>query len=549
MKSLLIGINAKYIHPAMALYQLQANTTYDTKILEFTIKEPNDIIINQIVDELNSKKYNLISFSSYLWNIEKILIIADFIKQKFPNIKIMLGGPEVGYDAKYFLEKYAFIDFIIRGEGENSHHELLLFLDNLLPLKEVSNLSYMKENKYIENKTLLPDLLKIHLATLNINDITNRIIYLESGRGCPYKCSYCTASLENKVRFFPLEDVINIVNTLIEKKVKTVKFLDRTFNANMKYMIDILDFIDKNNICTTFQFEIVVEKFNEEAINKVKSLKNKFLRFEIGIQSTNDIVNQAVCRRQNMVLLEKNLILLRDTNKVDLHVDLIAGLPYETKEMFIYSFNKVFNYQAKELQLGFLKFLRGTKMMDQIDEHKYLYSQNPPYEIIQNKYMSKDDLAEIHKVENALEKYYNSSKFNKTFKYLFDNNIVSNFYNFFLNLNNLIKENNLVSLFITLDKYFYITYPAFYNNLHFTLIMDYLDISKTKPKIWWNYNINKNDKNLLNKQIAKKLPINIEDLYRYSIVYYNQDLNKIYIAIYKNFTATTYLIDDFNTNN
>ena len=545
MKSLLIGINAKYIHPAMALYQLQANTTYETKILEFTIKEENYSIIQQIINEINTSKYNLISFSTYLWNIEKVLIIGKFIKQKFPNIKLMLGGPEVGYDAKYFLEKYNFIDYIIRLEGENSHHELLLFLDNLLPIDKVSNLSYLLNNTYIENKTTLPDLSKIQLATLNINDITNRIVYLESGRGCPYKCSYCTASLENKVRFFPLENVINIVKVLIEKKVKTVKFLDRTFNANMKYMIDILDFIDKNNICTTFQFEIVVEKFSIEAINKIKELKSKFLRFEIGIQSVHDNVNKAVCRSQNMELLEKNLILLRDTNKVDLHVDLIAGLPYETKEMFIYSFNKVFNYKVKELQLGFLKFLRGTKMMDQIDEHKYIYSKNPPYEIIENKYMSKEDLKEIHEVENTLEKYYNSNKFKKVFNYLFNKKLVVNFYNFFYQLNQRIDDSNLASLFKSIDNFFKDFYNNSYDELHLCLIMDYLDINKTKPKIWWDYDSTKLIRNNLNKIILKHIPLKVEELYKYSIVYYDKNLNKIYIAIYKDFKVKTYLIENF----
>ena len=430
MKSLLIGINAKYIHPCLAIYQLKKNTTYECDILEFTIKETNSSIIDAITSHINNTKIDLIGFSCYLWNIEKILDITFFIKQNFPNIKILLGGPEVGFDEEYYLSTYHQINYIITSDGENSHHELLEYLDGLRNINEVSNLRYLDNGNYIENKISLPDLSKISLATLEVNDYKNRIVYLESGRGCPYKCSYCTASLDNKVRFFPLDEVINIVKILMEKEVKTVKFLDRTFNANMKYMIDILDFIDKNNRCTTFQFEIVVEKFNQKVIDKVASLKSKFLRFEIGIQSTNDIVIESVCRRQNMELLEKNLKLLQNTNMVDLHVDLIAGLPYETKEMFINSFNRVFSYKAKELQLGFLKFLRGTKMMDYIKEHEYIYDPKPPYEIIQNKYMSSSDLNEIHMVEEMLETYYNSSKFKKTFNYLIDNNIVDNFYIF-----------------------------------------------------------------------------------------------------------------------
>lgn len=542
MKALLVGINAKYIHPCLAIYQLKKNTSYDVDILEFTIKEPNSTIIDTILNHINQEKINIIGFSSYLWNIEKILDISFFIKQNFPNIKIMLGGPEVGFDARYYLTKYHQIDYIISNDGENSFHELLEFLDNLRPIKMVSNLRYLDQGTYIENEIKLPDLSKIKLATLDVNDLKNRIVYLESGRGCPYKCSYCTASLDNKVRFFPLDDVINIVKILMEKEVKTVKFLDRTFNANMKYMIDILDFIDKNNKCTTFQFEIVVEKFNDEAIKKVASLKSKFLRFEIGIQSTNDIVNESVCRKQNMELLEKNLKLLQETNKVDLHVDLIAGLPYETKDMFINSFNRVFSYKAKELQLGFLKFLRGTKMLDYVDEHEYQYDDLPPYEIIKNKYMSISDLQEIHVVEDMLETYYNSSKFKKTFDYLIDNNIIDNYYLFFKELHTNYNKGQLHVIFSHIDNFFKDYYNDYYDILHLLLIEDYLDIHKTKPKIWWEYNITKQDRKSLYEEIVSSTNINIEDLYRYSIVYKNNKLNKTYIAIYKNFKVETTLI-------
>lgn len=542
MKSLLIGINAKYIHPCLAIYQLKKNTTYECDILEFTIKESNSSIIDKIISHINSTKIDLIGFSCYLWNIEKILDISFFIKQNFPNIKILLGGPEVGFDEEYYLTTYHQIDYIITSDGENSHHELLQYLDGLIDIKEVSNLRYLDNGNYVENKIILPDLSKIKLATLDVNDLKNRVVYLESGRGCPYKCSYCTASLDNKVRFFPLDDVINTVKILMEKEVKTVKFLDRTFNANMKYMIDILDFIDKNNKCTTFQFEIVVEKFNKQAIDKVASLKSKFLRFEIGIQSTNDIVNESVCRRQNMELLEKNLKLLQDTNMVDLHVDLIAGLPYETKELFIKSFNRVFSYKAKELQLGFLKFLRGTKMMDYIKEHEYIYDPKPPYEIIQNKYMSIDDLNEIHMVEEMLETYYNSAKIKKTFDYLIDNHIVNNFYDFFKELFKDYKKGQLFDIFIHIDNFFKNNYNDSYNVLHLLLIEDYLDIHKTKPKIWWNYEITKQERKSLYEEIVSKTNINIEDLYRYSIVYKDNNLNKTYIAIYKNYKVDTTLL-------
>lgn len=539
MNSLLIGINAKYIHPALAIYQLRKNTTTPCFIKEYTIKEKNEVIFSSIKEEIICNKITLVGFSCYLWNIEKIIILIKMIKQNFPNIHIVCGGPEVGFDAKYYLQTNPSINYIIKGDGEDSFKELCLYLEGRLPLNQVSNLCYILSNTYIENEFRNPDLSKVKLATLDVKDLTNRIVYLESGRGCPYNCSYCTASLDNRVRFFPLGEVMNIVDELIQKKVKTVKFLDRTFNANMKYMIAILDYIDKHNICTTFQFEIVVEKFTKEAIEKVASLKNKFLRFEIGIQSIHDDVNEAVCRKQNMSLLEKNLYLLNQTGKVDLHVDLIAGLPYETKERFILSFNRVFYYHVKELQLGFLKFLRGTKLMDTIDIHEYIYSEFPPYEIIQNKYLSKTDLEEIHLVEDMLDCYYNKGKFQKTFSFLIHNRLIENPYQFFLNLSNQFKKGQLVDLFIHFDLFLKTTYQDMYDKLHFLLCQDYLEDNLTKPKIWWNPTFSKEERKQLFAYIHEKTNICLDDLYRYSVVVKDTE---IYIILYKDFKPIHYQI-------
>lgn len=532
MNALLVGINAKYIHPAVSIYQLRKNTSTPCFIKEYTIKESNESIFKSIKELVITNHISLIGFSCYLWNIEKIVVLVKMIKQDFPNINVLCGGPEVGFDAKYYLTNNPSIDYIIKGDGEDSFNELCLYLEGVLPLNQVSNLCYFSSGTYIENEFRNPDLSKIKLATLDIDNLENRVVYLESGRGCPYNCSYCTASLDNRVRFFPLNEVMKIVDELIKRKVKTVKFLDRTFNANMKYMIAILDYIDKHNICTTFQFEIVVEKFTKEAIEKVASLKNKFLRFEIGIQSVHDDVNEAVCRKQNMALLEKNLFLLNKTGKVDLHVDLIAGLPFETKERFITSFNRVFYYHVKELQLGFLKFLRGTKLMDTIDIHEYVYDTFPPYEIIQNKYLSKKELEEIHLVEDLLDCYYNKGKFNKTFSFLINNKTISSPYQFFLNLANQFKKGQLIDLFLHLDSFFKEVYPNSYNKLHFLLCQDYLEAHLTKPKIWWNPTFSKEERKELFEYINQKTNISLDDLYRYSVVVKDES---IYVIIYKDF--------------
>lgn len=539
MQALLIGINAKYIHPALAIYQLKKNTTFPCLIQEYTIKEENESIFLNIKEIVISHQISLIGFSCYLWNIEKILVLTQMIKQNFPNIYIMCGGPEVGFDAKYYLENNPSIDYIIKGDGENAFHELCLYIEGMLPLEQVSNLCYLQSEIYIENTFKNPDLSKIKLATLDVNDLTNRIVYLESGRGCPYHCSYCTASLDNRVRFFPLTEVMQIVDEVIKRQVKTVKFLDRTFNANMKYMIAILDFIDQHNLSTTFQFEIVVEKFTEEAIQKVASLKNKFLRFEIGIQSIHDDVNDAVCRKQNMELLEKNLHLLNQTGKVDLHVDLIAGLPYETKERFILSFNRVFYYHVKELQLGFLKFLRGTKLLDTIDIHEYVYSPFPPYEIIQNKYLSKTDLEEIHLVEDMLDIYYNKGKFKKTFSFLIEHTYIQSPYHFFLDLSYQFQKGQLSDLCIHLDYFLKTHYQEIYPRLHFLLCQDYLEDHLTRPKIWWEPTFSKEERSELFTYIHNQIQISLDDLYRYSVVIKNES---IYVILYKDFKPIHYEI-------
>lgn len=540
MKVLLIGINSKYIHPSVSLYQLKANTTYECDLIELTIKDSIETILNKL-KQFDLSTYQVFACSTYLWNINKYLELIPLLKQTNPNVKIVFGGPEAAHDAEYFLLNFSYINYILEGEGETSFHELLEYLDGKKQINKVSNLHFIENNIHHFTYQQHPDLNKINLATLDIKDYQNRIIYLESSRGCPYHCSYCTASLDNKVRYFPLEKVLNILYILMINKTKVVKFLDRTFNANYEYMTQILDFIDMNNICTTFQFEVVGELIRKETINRIANLKFKYLRFEIGIQSTNDLVNEAVCRRQNMAKLKENIYLLNQTNKVDLHIDLIAGLPYETKESFINSFNEAFLLRGKELQLGFLKFLRGTKMLEMVDEHEYIYSKEAPYEIISNKYMSKEDLQEIETVEKSLNRYYNSGILPRLFDYLLDNNLVDSYYEFFKGLYKEIKHYQKDELFKILDDYLNLLFPEKYAYLHHLLLIDYLENFKVKPKIWWNYEKINNRAELF-KTISEKIPsLTQELLYRYSVVLIYK--NQVFLIIYKDFNTTSYTIE------
>lgn len=537
MKALLIGINSKYIHPSLALYQLKKNTKYDCQILELTIKDSISRITEWVLEILKTNEFDIIGCSCYLWNIEYYLQLIKEIKRFNKNIYILMGGPEVSYDAQYFLSNNSSIDFIISSEGEESFDMLLNALDHNNDLNNVPNLYYRKDNNIIYTYHKYPDLNKVLLATLDVAHYKKRIVYLESSRGCPYTCSYCTASLEARVRYFPLEYILDILYQLMINETKIVKFLDRTFNANKEYMIKILDFIDQHNICTTFQFEVVVETISQDIIDKINSLKGKYLRFEVGIQSTNNEVNLAVSRRQNMVKLKENIFLLKQTHKVDLHIDLIAGLPYETKESFISSFNEAFLLRGEELQLGFLKFLRGTKMMDMIDEHEYVYDNHPPYEIIKNKYLNQDDLEEIHQVEKSLNRYYNNNICPHLFNYLLDNQMVSSYYDFFKGLYKDISHYQKDELFVILDNYLKDLFKDDYEYLHYLLKIDYLENFKVRPKIWWKNPPLKKD--VIFKYIcSQNNDLSLELLYRYSIVItYN---NLIYVIIYKDFKFSSF---------
>lgn len=540
MKTLLIGINSKYIHPSLSIYQLAYNTTYPVTLKEFTIKDSVDKIVNYIISE----KPNLVGFSVYIWNITIVKEIIKCIRDT--NIMILLGGPEVSYNAEeYILNNEA--DFIINNEGEESFHLLLTALHNNTPLFDVPNLVY-KDEKIVETTTILPNLENIKLATTNVLDYKNRIVYLESSRGCPYRCSYCVASTSNKVRMFPLDSVLNILNTLMTERVKTVKFLDRTFNADPKYLITILDFIEENNISTTFQFEIVVDRLTKEMLDKIKNYKQSTLRFEIGIQSTNDIVNKSIRRTQNMEKVKENILYLNSMPNLELHVDLIAGLPYEDISSFRNSFNETFSLFSKELQLGFLKFLKGTHLMTMIDEHEYIYDHNPPYEIIQNKYLSKEELSEIHKVEETLEKFYNSGIFKNFWSY-FKNNQILDYYQFFLDLYNYLDSQDfsflkyqIIDLFSSLNIFIKDYFKDIYHILYELLIVDYYTFFKTKPKLWRIKTLTKEEKQTNYPYIVSKISrYTLEDLYRYALVF--ELNNKLFVFIYQDFKCQSFIIE------
>ncbi|MDD3170708.1 MAG: radical SAM protein, partial [Bacilli bacterium] len=321
MKTLLIGINSKYIHPNIGIHQIYANATSETKFLEFTIKDSN----KKIIDDILKENFEILGFSVYIWNVSKIKEILSLLKDL--NKIIVLGGPEASYDF-YSLLSYNNVSYIINQEGEQAFNQLVDYIDNKINLEEVTNLYYKSNGiiKYTKTQPLLLDNIK-HDYSL-ISDFQNKVCYIEASRGCFFNCSYCLASLEKPVRFFPLDKVKDEILFLLSKKAKIIKFLDRSFNVNKEYMMEILKFINENdNGYSTFQLEVVGDLLTDKEINYINTMRKNYLRFEIGIQTTNEETTKAILRKQDFNKIKENIIKLK--GNVVIHTDLIAGLPLE----------------------------------------------------------------------------------------------------------------------------------------------------------------------------------------------------------------------------
>jgi len=526
MKVLLLAINSKYIHPNLAIRLLQKNTSYETEIKEFIIKDDN----TKIIDFINSNNYDVVGISCYIWNIIKVKEILPQIKAKH----IFLGGPEVSYNAEYYIDN-SYCEYVIKNEGEEAFDMLLKYFDGKCELAEIPNLYY--KGGFTYNK--LVDITKTKMAYDTYTDLNNKIAYIETSRGCPYHCGYCMASLDNKVRFFDMEQVKNQIIMLQGKNARVYKFLDRTFNANKKFL-DLIDFIVLNHKENeSYQFEITGDLLKSEYIDYInQNAPKNLIRFEIGIQSTNIKANLAVGRIQNNERLFSNIRLIQDANIIDLHLDLIAGLPYEDYESFKKTFNECLELRPKELQLGFLKLLYGTNLFKCKDEYGYVYSDNAPYEIIKNYFLSENDIKEIHYTEDAFDHYYNSGIFRSSLLYLMDN--INDYFDFFNELGHNMKKGNLEDKFIVLDNL--VKKYNFYNNFHKLMVIDYLNHFNIKPTIWWNDYLDKEVKNDIYRKIVLVNPnINIQDCYKYGMLI---PFEKSYIlAIYKDMNKTIFEID------
>lgn len=530
MKIQLIGINSKYIHPANGIFQIVSNSKYPVNYFEATIKDSNEDIISKI-----DTSSELIGFSVYIWNINKCSQIIRYIKDNFPKIKILVGGPETYFRSEYFLQELG-CDYLINNEGEESFNELIDHLLGKTTINKVSNLFYKSGQEIHYTHFALPDITKINHDYSLIKDFKNRVCYVETSRGCFFKCSYCMASLEDKVRFFDSNQVKKEIKYLMDHGARTIKFLDRSFNVNKKYMLDILKYlVEIDNNETVFQFEIVGDLLDDEVIEYInKFVRPGYLRFEIGIQSVNDKTTKAVCRRQNFEKLSENIQKIKDV--VTIHTDLIAGLPFEDLESFKNTFNKSYLIFAHELQLGFLKELKGTKISIEKDKYGYIFDQNSPYEVKSNNFISPNQLEIIHEVEEGLEKYHNKGNFKKTMQYIFNECMLDPFETFrllYLSSSKNLRRNH--------DEIAINLYESLKNDdrinaqyLLYLIKQDYLEKYNVRPKIWWDQTINRSERNEIYKLFVSKYSLNIDVLFNYGkLEKYN---NEYYLIIYRKTT-------------
>ncbi len=430
MKTLLTTLNSKYIHSNLAIRYLQGFVAdiEEVDIVEFTINQSPEFIASEIF-KLNK---DLIGFSVYIWNIQETLHICKILKLVAPDIEIFLGGPEVSYDMNEFMEKHNFIDFIIYGEGEESFREFLKTRKNKIKdYKDIRGLAYRENSRIVVNKPrgLMKNLNSIPSPYQNITDeYKNKIVYYESSRGCPFGCKFCLSSTIKGVRYFDIERVKKDLKNLIAMKVKQVKFVDRTFNANKKYSREIMEFLiqeDPKDI--NFHFEVTAHLIDEETLKFLKTVKEGLFQFEIGVQSTNEKTIEAVGRTTNFETLSKVSKEITSFNNIHQHLDLIAGLPYEDYDSFKKSFNDVYNLRPEKLQLGFLKLLKGSELRLKEKTYGYKYINTPPYEVLENDFISYSEILKLKDIEELVEKYYNEGYFKNTLEYLISHHYKSPF--------------------------------------------------------------------------------------------------------------------------
>ena len=424
MKILLAACNAKYIHSNLAVYNLKScSGEYSSRVVikEYTINQIRDDILKDIYLE----QPDVICFSCYIWNISFVRELVPDLKKILPQVEFWAGGPEVSYDAVEFLKKNPAFFGVMVGEGEETFHELAGYYIERKPetLKEIRGVAFRDETKVQDivhtGWRELMDLSKVPFAYSNLTEFKNRIIYYESSRGCPFSCSYCLSSIDKKLRFRDIELVKRELQFFIDNKVPQVKFVDRTFNCKHDHAMEIWRYItEHDNGITNFHFEISADLLRAEELALMKTMRPGLIQLEIGVQSTNPQTIKAIRRTMDFEKLKGIVEQIHSFGNIHQHLDLIAGLPYEGYDSFHKSFCDVYALRPEQFQLGFLKVLKGSHMMEMTGEYQILYKDREPYEVLSTAWLTYGEILRLKMVESMVEVYYNSGQFKNTLVFL-----------------------------------------------------------------------------------------------------------------------------------
>lgn len=470
MKILFTALNAKYVHTNIAVRYLSAyisDNGYNADFKEFTINEPEGIILRK----LYMSDADIYGFSCYIWNIERVLSIAENLKRMKPECKIFFGGPEVSYNGEEILKKHSFVDAVVCGEGETAVLEML------------------KQNKferrvYKSEKRLDMDSLSFPYSDEDLKKAIDgeKLLYYETSRGCPFSCAYCLSSVTQGVRFLSLERVKKDIKKMTDMGAITVKFVDRTFNADKKRALEIWKYCASLEGKTKYHFEIGADLLDDECIEMLKDVPDGKFLFEIGVQSTNQKTLNAVSRKMSLDKIKENTKALRECGNIHLHLDLIAGLPYEDYGSFKNSFNDVFALKPNALQLGFLKLLKGSSLREKSALFGAVYSASAPYEVFETSFISAKEIIKLHSVEDVLERYYNSERFLNSIYYIAE--CFETPFDFFEGLAEFFEEKNLIGQGVKRITLYNLIYEFSEKNLEKNKSEKFRQLLKKDYELW-----------------------------------------------------------------
>lgn len=420
MKILLTAINAKYIHSNLAVYSLQAYAEaqgHKIERAEYTINNQLD----DILEKIYRQKPDVLIFSCYIWNIEYVRELAAEFHKLRPEVPIWVGGPEVSFETERFLKENPAITGIMMGEGERTLTELCTSFEQESSLEKIDGISYRRGDGTVAVhplRSLLP-MDELPFCYANLQDFEHRIIYYESSRGCPFSCSYCLSSVDKKLRFRSLPLVYRELQFFIDAKVPQVKFVDRTFNCRHEHAMGIWNYIkEHDNGITNFHFEISADLLREDELELISDMRPGLIQLEIGVQSTNGTTIREIHRTMRLEDVYRAVNRVKAGKNIHQHLDLIAGLPYEDYDTFHHSFNDVYRMKPDQLQLGFLKVLKGSLMEKEAEKYGIMHKEKEPYEVLSTNWLSYKEVLRLKMVESMVEVYYNSGQFQNTLEYL-----------------------------------------------------------------------------------------------------------------------------------